>query len=902
MFLAHQLPLTIGATYSLQRILGSGSTAMVYEATVDLEHFDFALTVAFGEASRARNPERMRSQRMARYASWQLSPRPVLRAICDRHALPYPHQGRAAVKILHPHLAPQPEHRARFQREWQLQLSLASPYWVHGYGAGRDAITGAHYFAMELIENPLTAEQLVALEVADKLWLAAQAAAGLAELHRHGVIHRDIKPDNLLVIERSGEWVAKLTDLGVAKQLAASEELTSTGQIFGSVAYLAPELIASSGRAGRASDIYALGATLYHLLAGVSPYDGLDDALVLARLSAGIPPEPLASRVTGLPPGIETLVARLMHPDPAQRPATMLDVITAIEVSLASDPTPRTRSLAAAPSMEQLPSSEHPAPLELVLPASTAVDPPAMTALRGVALGCVLLALWTDGLLLGLLLLGAAASIAAGFVIANEYAASTRLRRRSDQRLELQQLLADLVAHPSAGIAIVAASSAVGLRLAGWDLAIWAASSVAVAATAWPWLLRLAHEFQATRGPDASLLRYLLVRANAPQCEPQAEWGAIRHLLEHATAAGASDIHLEPQQGRYRIRYREGGLLQERLSLPVHAGAQLLHQLKTLAGLDPQRYQQPQDGGFSVSTPQQRLEVRVATAPQVGGERAVIRLHDSTFRLLTLAELGVPPALGTRLRTLLDQPRGLVIICGPAGSGRTTTLYALLGCFDATRHNIVTVEDPIAYLLPDICQIPLATQKGPSSSTALRSALRLDADLIFVDEITDDATLHLACDAALTAHRLFGTITANDALAGLRSLAHWGIPLPMLAQSISAISGQRLLRRLCPHCKQLAPITPDQRAWWGLATQPPREVWQPGAGDCCHQSGFEGHCGIFELIEFDDTLRHLVSRGKLGHELMTALAERGCLRIRDHALARVVAGETTIDEVRRVFG
>jgi general secretion pathway protein E len=375
----------------------------------------------------------------------------------------------------------------------------------------------------------------------------------------------------------------------------------------------------------------------------------------------------------------------------------------------------------------------------------------------------------------------------------------------------------------------------------------------------------------------------------------------INMLLLDAMKIDASDVHIEPYQKVLRIRFRIDGILYERAPPPKHMEAALVSRLKVMAHLDIAEKRMPQDGTARVRVGEREIDIRVSTVPVADGERLVLRLLNREATLLPLADLGLAPAMQQRFRALLKEPFGVVWVTGPTGSGKTTTLYAALQELDTQHLNVITIEDPVEYQLPTISQIGVKPKIGLTFARGLRHILRQDPDVILVGETRDAETAEIVVRSSLTGHLVFSTLHTNDAISAPLRLMDMGIEAYLVAAATRAVMAQRLVRKLCPHCRQEIPMTGESARQLGsrAAAWRDRPVWAARGCDRC-TAGYKGRIGIFELIEWNGALQDLVREGANLRQLRDAVKGIGTLL--DDGLEKSAAGETSVEEVLRVVG
>lgn len=359
----------------------------------------------------------------------------------------------------------------------------------------------------------------------------------------------------------------------------------------------------------------------------------------------------------------------------------------------------------------------------------------------------------------------------------------------------------------------------------------------------------------------------------------------INALLTQAVRDGASDIHIEAFEGYSVVRFRVDGTLRDVVRPRRELHAALISRIKILAQLDIAEKRLPQDGRIALRIGGRPIDVRVSTLPTGHGERAVLRLLDKEAGRLDLSRLGMSPETLRMFDELVHQPHGIVLVTGPTGSGKSTTLYAALGRLDASTTNILTVEDPIEYDLDSISQTQVNAKIDMTFAKALRSILRQDPDVIMVGEIRDLETAQIAVQASLTGHLVLATLHTNDAAAAVTRLIDMGIEPFLLSSTLLGVVGQRLIRKLCAQCRQPDPLTHGWRAVGCLA---------------CNRTGFQGRSGIYELLVVDDDIRRLILSGASEADIREAAVRAGMVNMRADGQRWVQAGMTSMDEVIRV--
>jgi general secretion pathway protein E len=375
---------------------------------------------------------------------------------------------------------------------------------------------------------------------------------------------------------------------------------------------------------------------------------------------------------------------------------------------------------------------------------------------------------------------------------------------------------------------------------------------------------------------------------------------ALRLIVDEAAKARASDIHLEPQEERLRVRYRVDGTLQEVMSLPLKIHLPLTSRVKILADMNIADHLRPQDGQFSTDTKGREIDIRVATVPTVHGEATVMRLLDKSLGLIDLPQLGFSSESLSQYQNMLKVAFGMILVSGPTGSGKTTTLYASINQMDRTTQKIITIEDPVEYRFPNILQIQVNPKAGLTFASGLRSILRLDPDTILVGEIRDGETSRIAVQSALTGHLVLSSIHANDATGVVFRLLDLGIEPFLVSSSVIGVVAQRMARRICPDCVEEREGTLMEQLAYHNETGEHRSKFSYGKGcEMCAHTGYKGRIGLFEVLAISDKLRMMILKGASTGEVRQQAMEDGMVPLMRDGMLKVRQGITTPAEVLR---
>ena len=376
----------------------------------------------------------------------------------------------------------------------------------------------------------------------------------------------------------------------------------------------------------------------------------------------------------------------------------------------------------------------------------------------------------------------------------------------------------------------------------------------------------------------------------------------VNLMLSQAVKARASDIHIEHSHHKLKIRYRVDGILYDMLSPPKHIQSALISRIKIMASMNIAEKRLPQDGRIEIRIADKSVDIRVSTIPVAFGERVVLRLLDKTNVLLKVTDLGMPPESLDRFDELIRTPHGIILVTGPTGSGKTTTLYGALSTINKTDINIITIEDPIEYRIDNIGQIQVNSKIGLTFAKGLRSIVRQDPDVILVGEIRDLETAEIAIQSALTGHLVFSTLHTNDSASAVTRLIDMGIEPFLVTSSVTAIIAQRLVRVICEDCREA--YVPDPATLRNIGISPEmlqgRKVYRGRGCPSCLNTGFRGRSGIFELMILDENIKNLILKTPDANVIKRQAINQGMTTLRQDGARRLLEGVTTVEEVFRV--
>src|SRR3954470_8520771 len=374
----------------------------------------------------------------------------------------------------------------------------------------------------------------------------------------------------------------------------------------------------------------------------------------------------------------------------------------------------------------------------------------------------------------------------------------------------------------------------------------------------------------------------------------------VNYVIFDAIKQGASDIHLEPKEKALKVRYRIDGVLFESMNPPFQMHSAIVSRLKIMSNLDISERRLPQDGRIRAVVHGRKVDLRLSTLPTAYGEKVVMRILDNRSISVGLDDLGFAENELTIWKNSIDQPHGIILVTGPTGSGKTTTLYASLRQMDAGKLNISTVEDPIEYHLGSVNQTQVHAKIGMTFAAALRALLRQDPDVVMLGEIRDPETAEIAVQASLTGHLVLSTLHTNDAPSSITRLINIGLEPYLISAAVNAILAQRLVRKVCQQCKEPFEPTDEMKEFLTLQGFAESTFFKGKGCDRCRKTGYSGRLGIYELMLMEDAMRDIVTRNPDVNQLRKLARERGLVTLREDGLKKVLKGLTTVDEILRV--
>ena len=376
----------------------------------------------------------------------------------------------------------------------------------------------------------------------------------------------------------------------------------------------------------------------------------------------------------------------------------------------------------------------------------------------------------------------------------------------------------------------------------------------------------------------------------------------VDSIIAQSQKYNCSDIHIEAREKDIRVRFRIDGRLQDFQKLPSDIHTALVSRLKIMANMDIAETRRPQDGRILFNSQQGRLDLRISTYPTLYGEKTVLRLLNISDALHSFGGLGFEPKCEDRFNSMLIGGEGIILVSGPTGSGKTTTLYSTLNKLESPDVNIVTVEDPVEYDLDNINQAQINLKSGVTFASALRSILRQDPDIIMVGEVRDEETVELGIRAALTGHLVFSTIHTNDAASGFTRLLNWNVEPFLIASTVKGILAQRLVRRICKDCKEVYTPSSEELEMIGIEKETDMQFFKGKGCLSCRDTGFKGRIGIYELLLMDAKISELVLNQEPGYKIRKQARKNGMTTLLEDGLIKINRGDTTISEVYETLG
>jgi type IV pilus assembly protein PilB len=371
------------------------------------------------------------------------------------------------------------------------------------------------------------------------------------------------------------------------------------------------------------------------------------------------------------------------------------------------------------------------------------------------------------------------------------------------------------------------------------------------------------------------------------------------YIISKAYQKGASDIHIEPEEDKIRVRFRIDGVLKKEMTAPKSSHRALVSRIKIIANLDITEHRVPQDGRIKMIFKGEKLDMRVSTLPTIRGEKVVIRLLAQNTSLLDLDNLGLSEYNREKFGSLIQKPNGVLLLTGPTGSGKSTTLFAALNELNSSQINMLTIEDPVEYQIPGINQVQAQPKAGLTFAKTLRSILRQDPDIIMIGEMRDQETAEIAVRSALTGHLVFSTLHTNDAVSSITRLTDMGLAPYLVAASLNGVVAQRLVRKLCPHCKEKRKLDkPDLKYLGDLEIE---EAYFAVGCEKCNNTGYDGRLAIQEIFEIDNQVKEMISDNNSNEKISEYAKAQGMVTLKEDGIAKLKKGETDVSELKRII-
>jgi type II secretion system protein E len=838
--------------------------------------------------------------------------------------------GEVALKILPPTMADRST-VARFHREGVAQSKLKHPNIIEVYEA--ESKDGCHYIAMEFARGKTLramVKQSGHLGFKKALEISAQACDALDYAHGLGFVHRDIKSDNIMV---TGSGQVKLMDFGLVR-ITGATIVTQSGVVVGTPEYMSPEQI-SGEEIDERTDIYSFGITMYEMLTGKLPFEG-GSPQALTMMHRYEQHQPVRDLVNNLPKEIDEIVARALAKDPGERFQSAGDMAEAIRGGLneiqsgkeeRNDREDSTRIIRQV--LDNINAEEV---IETPLPENGFQKE--RIPLSKLALGFGLAdkdsfpqlyqrylntgkPLWECAIDLGLAgeeqvieFLDQVYGIKPLQKI-NELVITKNLRELLPQ--EFAQKYYIVPTKENGDELQVAMVNPLDVSAMDYldHLGQWQVNRLAVTRSDFVGLFERVYQ-------AGNVYEGILEELGASEVESEvevvvdeepldldAEAGTeapivklVNYLIHQAVRDQASDIHIEPDEDKLRVRYRVDGILKEKMCPPKQLQAAIISRIKIMADMDIAERRIPQDGRIKLKVQNRNIDFRISTLPGIHGEKAVIRVLDESKLLLGLDQLGFEPELLGRWERMISRPYGIILVTGPTGGGKTTTLYSTLSRLNTIDTNIITVEDPVEYRLEGITQVQINPKAGVTFATGLKSIFRQDPDIIMVGEMRDLETAQISIKAALTGHLVFSTLHTNDAAGAITRLMDMGIPPYLAASSLIGVMGQRLVRSICPACKEEYFPSDKELETIGLADID-MHFYQGKGCTQCQDTGYRGRVALIEFMEINEEIKRAIIAKSASNQILELARKNGLKTLWEEGIKKVAAGQTTLEEVKR---